>query len=677
MFASLGFQVDTSGLDKFKVAVAEARKELTKMSLSARNSKTQFSGLRKEIDKLATSMTKIKGTAGSGKVTQAYKGMAGAAHRLNNAFNAIVNNRKAITNAIGKINSSVFAGLDHWQRYRTSVVQTRRALLNLNRDIARLRANSTVRVNVNHGGGGAGGGARGNAGGIAGMGAGFGMKAFLGNIVPSMALASVGGGAGYASVAAVQASREQTSMESMILMTSKSAGEFKSTIDYVNKEALRLGVNAADFGKSFAQISMSADTMTSSAKKEMFTGFSEFMMAMGTNADDQKGIFRAFNQMFSNNRILQEEINQLSDRGIPATLIYDAAMKAYGLDTVRQVKKLQEAGKLSPEKVLTLMSQMLQEKAHSTGAYDKMQQSSMFKQNQFMSEMRAFAHEIMSSGLDEALGDLFGLLTQVIQVAKEISFVMGEAYKGFKIAKDAVDEFTMGQSWLSIVLLVLIGRFGKIRFGLARTAAALRNGAHLTRGFSFLLTGIFGKALGSIVWRFGLWSAAIWAVSKAYGFLHGQIKESELGNWTFFDEMFLAAERLGARVQLLGSQIRTFFLNAAVIASTNPMNSIFGEYTQSSDFQPNTSGLEPERRTSIGEAALKYLTPYGVVKGISDIAKGLFSDSGDVTSKSLNSINSARDMQARSRGDLMGIANVDVYVDGQKSQSLQTELIYM
>ena len=50
-------------------------------------------------------------------------------------------------------------------------------------------------------------------------------------------------------------------------------------------------------------------------------------MSMGTSADDQKGIFRAFNQMFSNNRLLQEEINQLSDRGIPATLVYDAAMK--------------------------------------------------------------------------------------------------------------------------------------------------------------------------------------------------------------------------------------------------------------------------------------------------------------------------------------------------------------
>ena len=383
MFASLGFKVDTAGLVVFKKAIASARHELTNLNQGAKKSTNQLRSLRREVDKLSGAMGKIKNAGGNRNVGGSYRNLAGDVHKVRNALDGIATNQPRTTRALGKINAAVIAGTPHWDAYRRSIVQTRQTLRNLNGDLNRLRANARIDVRIrNHGGaGGQGGGngGSGGAGGLGGLGAGLGMRGFLGNMIPTMALGSVGAGVGYGGVAMVKAAREQTSMESMILMISKSAEEYKNTIDYVNDESRRLGLNAAELGKSYAQISMSASNMSGKDKKEMFTGFSEFMMAMGTNDDDQKGIFRAFNQMFSNNRILQEEINQLSDRGIPATLIYDSAMKAYGLDNVTQVKKLQEAGKLDPEVVLKLMSSMLQEKAHSSGAFDKMQQSSMFK----------------------------------------------------------------------------------------------------------------------------------------------------------------------------------------------------------------------------------------------------------------------------------------------------------
>ena len=97
---------------------------------------------------------------------------------------------------------------------------------------------------------------------------------------------------------------------------------------------------------------MSAKALNQEQKKEMFTGFSEFMVAMGTNKDNKKGIFRAFNQMFGAGRILQEEINQLTERGIPATLVMDAAKQAYNTDDTQFIKKLQKDGQLDPNKVL-------------------------------------------------------------------------------------------------------------------------------------------------------------------------------------------------------------------------------------------------------------------------------------------------------------------------------------
>lgn len=571
MFASLGFRVDTTGLTNFKKSLATARSEMTNLGRGIKHTTGQLRGLTRELRKVDTQLGKIKGGAANTRIKQAYNGIASSVRRLDTALNSITRNRPATTKAIGKINSSVFAGIPHWDRYRESVVRTRIALRNLNGDLRRLRANSRIDIRVrNSGGSGGGGSGGGGSGGLGGAAAGLGLRGFLGNMIPSMALGGIGAAAGYATVGTVKAAREQTSMESMILMVSESGMEFKNTVDYINKEAVRLGLNAADFGKSFAQVSMSAENLTNSEKKEMFTGFSEFMMAMGTNADDQKGIFRAFNQMFSNNRILQEEINQLSDRGIPATLVYDAAMKAYNLDNVAQVKKLQEAGKLDPSKVLTLMAKMLQEKAHDTGAFEKMQKSSMFKQNQAMSQMRLAAKEIMDSGLDEMLGQLFESLTLVVQKLKELVVVTVEGVKLFNRLRAYIGDLTDGNYLLQLALFVVIFRFKGFVKGAALAARVLRTNGGALKAVAAILRGVFGRAIGSIILRFGIWGLAIAAVSKAVGFLYAELEKGKLGNWTFFDEMSLRAELFSKKIRAVIDDmlwLKTFITSGAITNS--------------------------------------------------------------------------------------------------------------
>lgn len=593
MFASLGFKVDTTGLVNFKKGLANARGEMTNLGRGIKHTTGQLRGLTRELKKVDTQLGKIKGGAANTRIKQAYNDIASSVRRLDTALNSITKNRPATTKAIGKINSSVFAGIPHWDRYRESVVRTRIALRNLNGDLRRLRANSRIDVRVNHQGGGSGGrggsGGGGGLGGLGGAGAALGLRGFLGNILPAMALGGGGAALGYGSTKMVATAREQTSMESMILMTSKSAEQFKHTVDYINTEAMRLGLNAADFGKSFAQVSMSAEKLSQGQKEKMFTGFSEFMMSMGTNADDQKGIFRAFNQMFSNNRILQEEINQLSDRGIPATLVYDAAMKAYGLDTVAQVKKLQEAGKLDPSKVLTLMADILQAKAHDTGAYEKMQQSSMFKQNQFMAELRAASKEIMDSGLDEMLGDLFGQLTKIVTLFKDFATVVGTTYKSYRDFFSYIRNSMGDGTKFQIILYATFLAFVRMRRSLALVIPYLIRGGSVMRGLAVLMSGLFGRALGMIILRFGAWAVAIYAVSKAVSFLSDQIKRSSRGEWTFFDEMFAGAEKAGVALDILGEKLLLYWHNAKVTAlnpwdiATNP----------SETFDPN-----PNARTS-------------------------------------------------------------------------------
>lgn len=557
MFASLGFKVDTTGLKNFKTAIAGARGELTNLGRGAKASTRQMRSLRREVDKLSSSMGKIKGAAGNNKVSQSYSNIAGSVHRLNNALNSITTNRSATTRAIGRINSSVIAGAPHWERYRESVVRTRIALRNLNGDLARLRANSRIDIRIRNsgGGGGGGGGGRGGGGGLGGAAAGLGLRGFLGNMIPTMALAGGGAAVGYGGKQIVETARDQTRMESMILMTSKSGEEFARTIDYVRTEAQRLGLSSTELGKSFAQISMSAEGMNQGTKEKMFTGFSEFMMSMGTSQDDQKGIFRAFNQMFSNNRILQEEINQLSDRGIPATLVYDAAMKAYDTNNIREIKKLQEDGKLDPKRVLPIMAEMVQDLAHDSGAYAKMMESSIVKQGKLFEQLRQTSKEIMDSGLDVWLGKVFGELTKVVKV-------LGEAVQGTKwligVIKDLnawFNNLTGSNTLLTLGVIFIISRFRGLAMGIRLASRLASRNAGIIRILAALFRGAFGRALGAIILRFTLWGAGIYLVTKLLSHLGKELKRDKLGGWTIFDEMSLKIDVATLKLKLFGVEM--------------------------------------------------------------------------------------------------------------------------
>lgn len=580
LFAGLGFQVDTSGLVKFKKAIADARSEMTNISRGAKTATRQFRSLRRETDKLSSSMNKIKNAGGNRQVGGSYRQLAADVWKVKNALDGISTNQSRTTKAIGKINASVIAGLTHWNAYRRSIVQTRRTLQNLNGDLNRLRANSRIDVRIRNtggnGGGGSGGrGGAGGLGGLGGLGAGLGLRQMMGSFLPALAVSSIGGGIGFGAARGVEAARDQTRMESMILMTSKSGEEFARTLNYVKDEAARLGLSSTELGKSFAQINMSARGLDQGTKEKMFTGFSEFMMSMGTSQDDQKGIFRAFNQMFSNNRILQEEINQLSERGIPATLVYDAAMKAYDTTNIQKIKKLQEDGKLDPKKVLPIMAQMVQDLAHDSGSYAKMMESSIVKQGKMYEQLRQTSKTIMDGGLDVYLGKVFGELTKLVKEVEKITVALQAFLSEINRIKKGLDDLSGGNTLLSIALLILLGRFRAVGKGVSVANRLLRSNGNILKALAAIFRGVFGRALGAIVLKWGAWGLAIWGVSKALAFLGDQIKRQKLGEWTFFDEMFLGVEKLLLGFDLLSLRAANYWQQLKNFGD-NPMRAMTG-----------------------------------------------------------------------------------------------------
>ena len=562
MFATLGFQVDTSGLVTFKKALSDARSEMTNITRGGKNATRQFRNLRKEVDKLSSSMGKIKNAGGNRAVGNSYRNLAGDVWKVRNALDSIATNQPRTTKAIGKITASVIAGLTHWNAYRRSIVQTRRSLANLNGDLNRLRANARVDIRIRNqgggnGGGGGGSGGSGGDGGLGGLGAGFGLRGLLGSFLPTAILGGGGMAAGYAAKELVEASRAQTRMESAILMTADSAESFNRTINYVRDTSLRLGLSSVELGKSFSQINLSAKNLSQTEKEDMFTGFSEFMMSMGTSGDDQKGILIAINQMFGYGRILQQEINQLSERGIPATLVYNAAMEATGAKSISEVKKIQEKGALNPDKVMVVMSRMLKEMAHDSGSFDKMMQSSITKQGQFYEKMSQTSQRIMDSGLDVWLGKVFGQLSNIVDKVEAIAKSVEYLVKGIKELKKGLDGISGGNGGKVLAFLaLLIFRFNAISLGARRMFIVLRSGGFITRALGELFKGVLGKALKVLITRFGGLITVVYLAITALVKLGKELQQKELGNWTIFDSMALRLELVLWKVKLLVTELK-------------------------------------------------------------------------------------------------------------------------
>lgn len=568
MFASLGFNVDMSGLEKFRNQIKLARTDMSNLGRDAASASRSLSGMAKALDGLSGKLDKVSITKANNSLKASYENVATSVGKVDKAFQSISVNQKNTTKALGKIHASVKAGEPIWDRYRASVLATRDALKLTNDSVLQLRKNASVTIRTRGSTSSTGGeGYRSNrpfdlSGG-----------GFFRSMLPAVAIAGGLPSLGFAAKEVVNQGREQTKMESTLLATSKNTEEFGDTLKFVREEALRLGLSSVELGKSFAQVNMSADKLTQQQKKDMFTGMSEFMMSMGTNKDDQKGIFRAVNQMFSNTRILQEEINQLSERGIPATLVWNAAKKAYGIEDITEIKKLQEAGKLDPTKVLPEMARMLQEMARTSGAYDKMMQSSIVKQGQFMERLSQLSKRFMDSGVDVMLGKVFQQLSNLVDALSDVGTALNSL-------KNNVDEVTNGNAGWALILLLLLTRVGKLAKLIRVLYKQIKEKTSAVKVASTVIQGTLGKTVLTMIKRFGGWAAAIWSTIEALRFLGSELNKGKSGEWTFFDWMFhqfdmaiLKAELFFARFRLNWTNIKNMVKSPIEFAKINTFTS--------------------------------------------------------------------------------------------------------
>ena len=433
LFASVGFDIDTTDLTKLDGHLKSIRGNTANLSRNLRVTNNQ----------LNTTSTRMRNLAKSAEAVTKFNNLGGKyvtlAVKVKDAETAIARFGRVLKLIEPRLDSTNF----RLSEVTRSWMGLAAAVKTANSELSRVPNRTPRPVGASGVGGSSGGSSRAASHPTnTGFGAGLlgGLASTIGRFTPTGLV-----GSSAATTAAVgvneirKAGQDQQRMENMLLFSTKSQEEYARSLEYVRSEADRLGLNSVELGKAFAQVNMSArEKLTEDQRRKMFTQASEYIMVTGAGQEDQKLIFKAVNQMFSLGRIMAEEMNQLTERGVPRQMIYDVAKEVYNVKSTEEVLKLQEKGKLDPAKILPLVFERFAKQARDTGAYEKMQGSSIVAQNRFMESLRQMSDDIMDAGLDKAIATFFNTLNGGLPYITAFVKGLGGAIKGISLLVKSV-----------------------------------------------------------------------------------------------------------------------------------------------------------------------------------------------------------------------------------------------
>ena len=465
LFASVGFNIDTTDLSKLDAHLKTIRGNTANLSRNLRVVNTQ----------LNTTSTRMKNLARAAEAVTKFNNLGGKyvtlATKVRDSEIALARFGRVLKLIEPRLDSTNFRLSTTVRSYQELADAVRQA----NRELSRTPNRPPRPISPLGGGHGGSGGSGGGA-----AGAGFlgGLLGTLGRFTPTGLLGGTALTTGAVGLNEVRkAGQDQQRMENLLLFSTKSQEEYGRSLEFVRKEALRLGLNSVELGKAFAQVNMSArEKLTEEQRRKMFTQASEYIMVTGAGQEDQKLIFKAVNQMFSLGRIMAEEMNQLTERGVPRQLIYDVAKEVYNVKSTADVLKLQKDGQLDPAKILPKVFERFAKQARDTGAFEKMQGSSIVAQNRFMETLRQASAQILEAGLDKALATFFNVLNaglpDIIIFLKGIVAASKVVVEITKVIYDAIEAWVLWIGQNSQFVLNFSILLGLLAVAITRTTGA-------------------------------------------------------------------------------------------------------------------------------------------------------------------------------------------------------------
>ena len=446
MFTTLGFKVDDAGLKELETKLSQIRATTAQFATSLGEVADKLGVVKRKVSELNKVLNKDSKSSTSKGATQYYSKLSSYIERVDKAHDSLVLKAPNITSAMNKIRGSVNKTANAWERYGVAIKEAKKHMNGISPKSGAQGAGNVkttinnITNNYNGGSRGAGGGSgtprpnpnqpTGDSGNtIVPLG---GVRDFFRSMTPATMLAGGAVSAGYAVKEVVEAGREVQKMQTVMLMASDGQkDQLDHNLKFVKDSAVEMGISYTEFGNAYAKmLSATKDSdLSLKSKEDMFTNLSKYMVAIGTTADDQKGVFRALTQMFTKGKVQAEEILQMAERGVPAAMeIKKAALEGLKM-TNKEFDMAQKKGLLDPSKLLPLMSKALGDLAVKTGAYDQATKSSAAAQERLNTQLKLFAHAIMQGGLDKALANMFDGLTEIVKVLVPVIQGIGIAIK--------------------------------------------------------------------------------------------------------------------------------------------------------------------------------------------------------------------------------------------------------
>lgn len=471
LLSKLNFEIDTQALEKFLGLTRLVRDSSAKLARNLRATNTQISDISGKLKSVNNGLNSTNSRKGASNLSNAYASLSKNVNVANSHLTRLSATLTTIDPKLTQQNVTMGSLVQKWALYAQKVKDASGELRGMRtaspasppRSIGGARGSGVA------GGGGGGGALLGGA-----------IGAHAGRLI-NPAFMSAGAGA-YALKEVVATGREYMKMQNVLTASSKSTEEFNMNLKYVEETTDRLGTNVSEFGSAYAKmIQATGDKMSLKQTQEIFTNFSELMVVLGSNDDDQKGIFRGMSQMFSKGKIQMEEVNQLAERNVPALAMLTRAYKELGW-TQAEFEKKQQKGQIDPSEFMPLFAKYAKEFANNNGALEKALEQSQTKQGIFMNKLRKMSKDIMEAGLDKLIGQFFTGLTGLLDLLKPVAIWLIHATLGLKEFVVGLGEFAEKYPVVSGILTALIGL-------LVGWRVAVRLGAGMFGGFVAVVVG--------------------------------------------------------------------------------------------------------------------------------------------------------------------------------------------
>jgi uncharacterized protein YoxC len=481
MFGSLGFKVDLSGLQQFREEMNKARMQIRGFASDAKGLEKNVKTLTSEVAKLKKSLKLSVDTKG---VKKGFENVEKAVASTASSFLKFESSSLKLTGSITNIDDKIQSSIPKWERYRSEVEATARALGSLRGgNIPNMRGGSgttsstvsqraSTQKEVNPSalylGGLAGGGLFNTA-----------RQSIIGGLATAIPFA-LGG----VTKSVISKGRAYQSSDQVLLAHSTSESDYKNNRKYLDNLVKETGIDITEATSGFGRVlnASRAGGGNREQAQNVFEAFAKYGTTMHLSLDENKRMIKAVEQIYTNQRILGGEINQFANVGIPMKAILkeisNGNLGGNSKEVVpEEIKKLAGSKAPSTVELAPYLAKYMLNTAYNNGAFEKAQQSSQKKQGDFENAWTNFSKDIMHNGGDKALASFFTMLTNVVEAVNNLTTALNKINDVFaSLSKSLTGDSGWSKFlWIILALLVPIGRVGKGVSLLGRSFGFLRN----------------------------------------------------------------------------------------------------------------------------------------------------------------------------------------------------------